>query len=482
MSARERADAGAATSRGPSDGSRPVGHVVVSLPSHSMPARLLERHASHLPALEHRALLDGLVTAHDPAARVIVVTSREPAPEVLDHYARLARPDDPDDARRRVTCLVVPDDGPRGIAAKLLDRPDLLDRLRRQVGATPAVMEPWNVTDDELAVAQALGIPVNGGPAELWPLGFKSASRRLFRECDVAVPVGVEDVRSSDEVAAAVRTILRERPIVERVVVKLDNSGAGEGNLVIRVRDDEGRPLPGHALVAALAQLSPPAFLRDLSLGGVVEEMVSGEVVGSPSAQVEIGPDGRVVVRSTHEQLLGGEDGQVFVGSRFPADVEHAAEVATQAQAVARRLAGRGAVGWLSVDFVVVRGTGGRRLVAVDLNLRKGGTSHSYAALRHLAPGRYDAGSGRWLADDGGERHYRSGDDVEVGRGVAAGRVIAALEAAGLAFDPVVRTGVVLHMFPSLDHRGTVGATAIGRTADEAEHLFAAASAVLRPA
>ncbi|WP_404352411.1 peptide ligase PGM1-related protein [Phycicoccus jejuensis] len=482
MSARERADVAAAPSPDPSDGSPCHDHVVVSLPSHSMPARLLERHASHLPALEHRALLDGLVTAHDPAARVVVVTSSEPAPEVLDHYARLARPDDPDDARRRVTCLVVPDDGPRGIAAKLLDRPDLLDRLRRQVGATPAVIEPWNVTDDELAVAQALGVPLNGGPAELWPLGFKSASRRLFRECDVAVPVGVEAVRSSDEVAVAVRTILRERPLVERVVVKLDNSGAGEGNLVLPVREDEGRPLPDEALVAALARLSPPAFLRDLSLGGVVEELVTGEVVGSPSAQVEIGRDGEVVVRATHEQLLGGEDGQVFIGSRFPADAAHAAEVATQAAAVARRLAERGAVGWLSVDFVAARGAGGRTLVAVDLNLRKGGTSHSYAALRHLAPGVYETQSGRWLADDGGERHYRSSDDVEVGRGVTAARVIAALEAAGLAFDPVARTGVVLHMFPSLDDRGTVGATAIGRTAEEAERLFDAASAALRTA
>ncbi|MBT9254983.1 hypothetical protein KMZ32_07770 [Phycicoccus sp. MAQZ13P-2] len=457
-------------------------HVVVSLPSHSMPARLLERHASHLPALEHRALLDGLLTAHDPAARVVVVTSSEPAPEVLDHYARLARPDDPDDARRRVTCLVVPDDGPRGIAAKLLDRPDLLDRLRRQVGATPAVIEPWNVTVDEVAVAQALGVPLNGGPAELWPLGFKSASRRLFREAGVPVPVGVEDVRGLDEVAAAVRAILREAPQLERVVVKLDNSGAGEGNLVLTVRDDEGRPMPDDALVAALTRLAPATFLRDLSLGGVVEEMVTGEVVSSPSAQVEITRHGEVVVRSTHEQLLGGLDGQVFVGSRFPADAEDAAEVAGHAAAVARRLAERGAVGWLSVDVAAARGSFGRRLVAVDLNLRKGGTSHSHAALRHLAPGRYDAGAGRWRAVDGGERHYRSSDDVEVGRGVAAGRVIDALETAGLAFDPAARTGVVLHMFPSLEDRGTVGATAIGRTADEAERLFDAASATLRRA
>lgn len=160
----------------------------VALPSHSMPQRLLTHHASHLAALEHRALLDGLQVTRIPGARVVVVTSAAPSPVVLDYYARLARPDAPDEAWRRLSCLVVPDDGARGVAAKLLDRPDLLDRLRHDIGGAPALIEPWNVTSDEVAVALALDVPVNGGPHELWPLGFKSAARRLFREAGSRYP------------------------------------------------------------------------------------------------------------------------------------------------------------------------------------------------------------------------------------------------------------------------------------------------------
>jgi pheganomycin biosynthesis PGM1-like protein len=450
-------------------------HVIVSLPSHSMPQRLLDHHASHLPGLEHRALLDGLHAARSPGARVVVVTSAAPSPAVLDYYAHLARPDAPDEARRRISCLVVPDDGARGIAAKLLDRPDLLADLRRRIDRAPAVIEPWNVTGDEVAVALALGVPVNGGPPELWSLGFKSASRRLFRQAGVPVPAGVEDVHDPSEVAAAVIAMRRERPLLDRVVVKLDNSGAGEGNRVVHTRSDTGHELTADQIAEDMARGAPAWFLRDLVAGGVVEELVSGRVFASPSAQVEMRPDGGVVVRATHEQVLGGESGQVFVGSRFPADPSYAAALADHTAAVGRRLAELGAVGWASVDFVARREGALWELAAVDLNLRKGGTSHSYAALQHLVPGSYDLNRACWVADaDGSTRCYRSSDAVAVPRGpdTSPSQAIASLAASGLAYDHRTGTGVVLHMFSSLTRDSTLGATAIGRTATEAERLF----------
>src|SRR5215470_19720522 len=55
-------------------------------------------------------------------------------------------------------------------------------------------------------------------------------------------------------------------------------------------------------------------------LPGVVEELIAGARFASPSVQLDISPSGEVAVLSTHEQLLGGEAGQVYVGCRFPAD------------------------------------------------------------------------------------------------------------------------------------------------------------------
>jgi hypothetical protein len=475
---RARLTAALAATRRPSATRR----VVVSLPSHSMPQRLLDHHASHLARLEHRALLDGLRVAHDPGADVVVVTHVPPPAAVLDYYARLALPHAPEDARRRVHCLVVPDDAARGIAAKLLDRPDLLERLAHLVGDAPAVVEPWNVTADEEAVALALGAPLNGGPAALWPHGFKGASRRLFRRAGVPVPAGVEDVHDAAEVAAAVDVIRRDRPSLDHVVVKLDNSGAAEGNWMMPTRGDDGRALGAHELAELVSARAPGWFLADLSAGGVVEELVAGDVVTSPSVQLEIAPEGDVTVLATHEQVLGGDSGQVFLGSRFPADDAYATVLADHAASVGRVLAGLGAVGWVSVDFVARRHGDAWDLAAVDLNLRKGGTTHSLTALEHLVPGGYDVAANAWTARlDGAARCYRSSDAVVVpgGPGLDAASVVAAVSAAGLELDPARGVGVVLHMFPSLVREGTVGATAVGRSADEAERLFAAVPAAL---
>jgi len=457
-------------------------HVVVVLPSHTMPPRLLLHNASQLPALEHRALLDGLQVAHSTGVEVIVVTSAAPPEAVLTYYARLACPNSPEQARRRISCMVVPDDGARGIAAKLLDRPDLLTVLRERIAGRPAVIEPWNVTPDEVAVALALDTPINGGPSELWPLGFKSASRRLFRQAEVPVPVGVEEVHDSAEVAAAITAMRHDRPLLDRVVVKLDNSGAGEGNWVTTTRDEPGRELTTVELTAHIETHAPAWFLTDLAAGGVVEELVTGQDLASPSGQAEIRPGGQVVVLATHEQVLGGASGQVFTGSRFPADSAYAAALAQHTAAVAHRLADQGALGWVTVDFVAHRDTHGWELVAVDLNLRKGGTTHSYAALRHLVPGSYDATRQRWVADtDGSPRYYHSSDAAGGPGwiGMDPADAVRAVTSSGLSFEGTRGSGVVLHMFPALRGNGTIGVTAIGRSASEADELFDAVPAVI---
>ena len=237
-------------------------------------------------------------------------------------------------------------------------------------------------------------------------------------------------------------------------------------------------------LMSRIDAVVPAWFLSDLKAGGVVEELVVGPEVTSPSAQAVIRPGGDVSVLATHEQVLGGESGQVYTGSRFPADPSYADALAEHVAAVGRLLAGRGALGWLAVDFVARREGHGWALAAVDLNLRKGGTTHSYAALQHLVPGSYDPITSRWVAAaDGSPRYYRSSDSVGGPRwlGMEPTHAITSLAAAGLAFDHARGTGVVLLMFPSLDRDGTIGVIAIGRSAAESQRLYDAVPAALEP-
>jgi hypothetical protein len=450
-------------------------HVVVVLPSFSMAPTILSHYRDRIPPLEHRFLVAVLMMRTIPGADMVMVTCADPGEDAIDYYARLACPEDPERLKERLHVVVVPDASARGVAAKLIDRPDLVAQVRAHTDGRPALVEAWNVTDHEVRLAMALGVPVNGTPPHLWPLGFKSAGRRLFHEAGVPTPIGAEDVHDTRELAAAVETIRRTRPDLSAVVVKHDDSGAGDGNLVLPTIAAAGGQIAASDLGTEFLRRAPDWFVQDLTRGGIVEELMRGGAVTSPSAQIDIGADGSVRVLSTHEQVLGGENGQVFVGCRFPADAAYAGTLARHARSIGAVLARKGVLGRVAVDFVAVRRRGAWNVVALELNLRRGGTTHPYTVLRHMAPGSYDEAMGQWVIDDGTTRCYRADDNLLHPDllGMLPATAIRAVEDAGLGFDPWTHTGVALHMLSGLAVDGRIGLTAIGRDRDEADALHA---------
>jgi hypothetical protein len=458
-------------------------HVVVVLPSINVSQSMLKHYGPRLLALEHRYLTEMLMLARVPRCELVFVCSTHPGPAVLDYYAGLVPSHLQADVRERVHVVAVEDLSARPVAEKLLENPVALARISEVVGGRPAMIEPWNVTGTEVAVAERLGLPLNGTPPDLWPLAFKSAGRRIFHESGVPVPAGREAVRTIEEVAAAVTDIVESCPDARGVVIKHDNSGSGEGNLVVGIRDLGGRAVDGAALVELLEHAVPPWFRLDLLGGGVVEELVSGEAFASPSAQVDVAPDGSVSVAATHEQVLSGDSGQVYAGCTFPANPEYSGVLASYADAVGTRLAARGARGRLSVDFVAVRREDWD-VLAIEVNLRKGGTTHPLTALRHLVPGRYDPVSGQWLAEQGGVRFYSSTDNLldPAWLGLRADAAIDAVAAARVDFSDSTRSGVVLHMLSGLGIDGRCGLTAIAGSPEEAADMALEAQAAITTA
>jgi hypothetical protein len=449
-------------------------HVVVALPSFSVGESLLSHYAERIAALEHRYLIAQLLLHRIPGCEMVFLSSVPPGREVMDYYASLVPAAHRASMQRRCWSLAVPDRSARSVAAKLLDRPDLIASIRAWIGDRPAFIEPWNVTDAEVDVALRLGVPINGTAPALWPLGFKSAGRRMFADAAVPAPYGREDIRTVDDVVAAIADIREARPIAPAAVIKHDNSGAGDGNVVL---DLSGVPpgAAGEAEIRRLVDALPPWYLDDLSAGGIVEERIAGEQFSSPSVQVDIAPDGEVTVVATHEQVLGGEDEQVYTGCRFPADSAYAGELASHGLSIGIQLAHLGARGRFSADFVAARDASSPwQLYGLEVNLRKGGTTHPYTALRNLVPGTYDSPSGQWQSSDGSPRSYCATDNLvdPAWVGLPPARVIAAVAHAGLEFDYGTGTGVVLHMLSCLDIDGRCGLVAIGRSAEHAQALY----------
>jgi hypothetical protein len=460
------------------------GGTVVSLPSLDVDPHQLARHRRVLSSYEERALWQLLLLRRRDVRMVFVLS--EPVQEVvLRSYLDLVPELDAAEARRRVTTISADDPSPRPLGAKVLARPEILDRIRAAVGDTArAFLLPYAVTATERDLALELDLPLYGTPPEAAAWGTKSGARRLFAQEGVPHPAGAAALRDVADVMDAVGTLRAADPVLERVVVKLDVGLHGEGNRVLRVGDLPRAP--ARAARAALARRVATlgdAFLQQLCEdGGVVEELITAAELRSPSVQLRLCPDGRFCEPATHEQLLGGRDGQTFVGCRFPADRAYARALVAHAETVARRLAATGALGRFGVDFVAARGPGGGwRLSALEINLREGGTTHPFGTLRLLTDGGYDARRGTFTTAAGEERCYRASDDLAdpAWVGIEPERLLAAATRAGLRYDPARRVGTVFHLLRSLPGEGHLGMTVIGPSPAETDALYERATALL---
>jgi hypothetical protein len=214
----------------------------------------------------------------------------------------------------------------------------------------------------------------------------------------------------------------------------------------------------------------------------VVEEYLDAPQRASPSVQVRVNPRGEVILTSSHDQLLGGPAGQMFRGCRFPADDGYRVEVQEAALRVGRVLASKGVISRLSVDFLALRHGPGQPwlLSANEINLRMGGTTHPFLALRFLASGGLDP-TGLFRTSAGVAKYYRATDNLESEsyRGLLPEDLIEILTLNGLHWNPASETGVLFHLIGAASEFGKLGLTAIANSPVDVETLYARTLAVL---
>jgi hypothetical protein len=226
------------------------------------------------------------------------------------------------------------------------------------------------------------------------------------------------------------------------------------------------------------------AYVEKLATrGGIVEERITGVDLRSPSVQLRVTPTGDVELLSTHDQLLGGPSGQSYLGCRFPADFAYARAISQDAITVGRRLAKEGVLGRFALDFVVVKEPDRTwTQYAIEINLRKGGTTHPFLTLQFLTDGRYDGIRGLFLTPQATEKHLVATDHLESDllRGLAIDDLFDVVARHGLHFDQARQVGVVFHMISCLTEHGRVGLTAVGDTPAAAEATYQRAERSLR--
>jgi hypothetical protein len=174
-------------------------------------------------------------------------------------------------------------------------------------------------------------------------------------------------------------------------------------------------------------------------LGGVVEEFVEAADKRSPSAQYRTSPSGDVLEVSTHDQILGGDSGQIYLGCSFPAHEGYRQKIRDAGLRVGAVLGRHGVVSRFGVDFLAFRNAPQDewRITALEINLRTVGTTHPFLALRFLTGGDLDPATGQFFSLSGRAKHYRATDNLtsEIYRGLLPEDLVDIVSMNGLHYN-----------------------------------------------
>ncbi len=377
------------------------------------------------------------------------------------------------------------------LTQKIIERPRLLERIRQALRVDKSFIICYNSSNWEGELSVRLGIPLYAAAPELQIWGTKSGSRQIFAESEVPYPDGSFSLWNAQDLAEAAADLWERQPTLKRMVVKLNEGISGEANALLDLRPMES-VAPGKAShaerVAAIGNSFAEMRFQSQSenwdnfssrlpeLGGIVEAFVEGEIKRSPSVQGRITPNGEVEILSTHDQILGGPDGQIYLGCRFPADEAYRLQIQDLGLKVGRKLVEKGALERFGVDFIAVDKGDGQQwdVQAIEINLRKGGTTHPFMTLKLLTNGRYDLSTGLFYSQQGRPKYYIATDNLQKDRyrGLLPNDLMDIIAHHRLHFETGTGTGTVFHLMGCLSEFGKLGLTSIGDSPQQAEDIY----------
>ena len=461
---------------------------ILVIPSLSLDQRELKK----VEGYEHyeERLLFSLIRLWNPRNRLIYVTSVPLHPSIIDYYLQLLPGIPFSHARNRLLLLSTYDSSLKPLSQKILERPRLLQHIRQALRIDKSFMICYNSTGCEAQLSLKLGVPLYAAAPDLQTWGTKNGSRQIFAEAEVPHPDGSFLMWNVSDLAEAAAQLWERQPTLKRIVVKLNEGISGEGNALLDLRpiaefapDKASYQQRKMAIANSFSDMSFQAKQENWStfsqrigeLGAIVEAFVEGDVKLSPSVQGRVTPMGEVEILSTHDQILGGPDGQIYLGCKFPADKDYRLQLQQLGLKIGRKLAEKGALERYGVDFITVKQDDGKwDIQAIEINLRKGGTTHPFMTLKLLTNGRYEPSTGLFYSQQGKPKYYIATDNLQKDRyrGLLPNDLMDIIAHHRLHFDTGTETGTVFHLMGCLSEFGKLGLTSIGDSPQQAEDIY----------
>lgn len=463
---------------------------VVILPSFTLDQEILAK-VKGIVHYEER-MLCLLMLLRMPQTKLIYISSTPVSEVIIDYYLTLLPGITGHHARKRLTMISCYDSSSKSLTQKVLSRPRLIEKIKSCIeDFSAAHLTCFNITSLEKTLAVQLGIPLFGTDPDKFYEGSKSGGRKTFREAGVRLADGFEDLNTKDQVVQALTALKIKYPDLRKAVIKMNDGFSGDGNAIYRFTETAIDDKLEKNIAAGLLQQTKPVA-KDVSvelffdkfneMGGIVEVFLEGEIKMSPSVQCVINPNKQIDIVSTHDQMLGGDEGQIFLGAVFPAAKEYAREIGAAGRKIAEVLRNKDVMGRFAVDFISVKQKDGTwQHYAIEINLRKGGTTHPYLMLQFLTDGKYDADTGEFTTASGSKRCYFASDNVtsEQYIGLTPGDLIDIAMFNSLMYNGAAQEGVMFHLVGALSEYGKLGMVCIGSTPERAKEFYDKAIEVL---
>jgi hypothetical protein len=132
-------------------------------------------------------------------------------------------------------------------------------------------------------------------------------------------------------------------------------------------------------------------------------------------------------------------------------------------------------MGRFAIDFISVKQDDDSwKHYAIEINLRKGGTTHPFLMLQFLTDGTYHADTGEYLTASGNKRFYFASDNVcsEKYKGLTPHDLIDIAIFQDLMYNGAAQEGVMFHLVGALSEHGKLGLVCVGSTPERAKEYY----------
>ena len=111
--------------------------------------------------------------------------------------------------------------------------------------------------------------------------------------------------------------------------------------------------------------------------------------------------------------------------------------------------------------------------MAIEINLRKGGTTHPFMTLKLLTNGHYNSQDGLFYGQQGSAKYYVATDNLQKKQyqGLLPSDLMDIIAHHHLHFETGSEIGTVFHLMGCLSEFGKLGMTSIGNTPEEAQEI-----------